>query len=63
MFIKLDMANAFDRVRHSFLFVVLARFGFGPNFLEWISAYIWDPWISPLINGRLVELFKIKRGL
>jgi hypothetical protein len=30
--IKLDMANAFDRVRHNSLFVVLIRFGFGGRF-------------------------------
>jgi hypothetical protein len=28
MVIKLDMANAFDRVRHVFLFQVLEHFGF-----------------------------------
>ena len=30
--IKLDMANAFNRVRHSFLFQVLQKFGLNPNF-------------------------------
>ena len=29
--IKIDMANAFDRVRHSFLFAVLKNFGFNSN--------------------------------
>jgi hypothetical protein len=29
MIIKIDMENAFDRVRHNFLLVVLTRFGFG----------------------------------
>jgi hypothetical protein len=28
MIIKMDMANAFDRVRHSFLFEVMRKFGF-----------------------------------
>jgi hypothetical protein len=52
MVINLDMANSFDRVRHDFLFTILTRFGFGPDFLAWISSCISDPWISPLINGR-----------
>jgi len=33
MVIKLDMTNAFDKVRHSFLFAVLTRFGFGADLL------------------------------
>jgi len=33
MVIKLDMVNAFDRVRHSFLFQVMERFGFNPSFI------------------------------
>jgi hypothetical protein len=28
MIVKIDMANAFDRVRHSFIFYVLHKFGF-----------------------------------
>jgi hypothetical protein len=34
MAIKLDMANAFDRVEHKFLFKVLQKFGFSQNFMD-----------------------------
>jgi hypothetical protein len=51
MIIKIDMANAFDRVRHSFLFVVLEKIGFSSEFIAWVSACISSPWITPLING------------
>jgi hypothetical protein len=63
MVIKIDMENAFDRVRHSFLFVVLTRFGFGAEILAWISSCISDPWISSLVNGRPIDFFKISRRL
>jgi hypothetical protein len=33
MVIKLGMKNAFDLVRHSFLFKVLDKFGFNINFV------------------------------
>ena len=33
MVVKLDLANAFDRVSHSFLFQVMLRFGFTPEFI------------------------------
>jgi len=43
MVIKLDLANAFDRVRLSFLWEVLHKFGFGMGFINWIRACIVDP--------------------
>jgi hypothetical protein len=52
MVIKLDMANAFDRVYHSFLFQVLKKFGFSMDFIKWVESCIGGPWIAPLVNGR-----------
>jgi hypothetical protein len=45
--IKLDMANAFNKVRHSFLHKVLAKFGFHSHFIQWIQACMGGPWIAP----------------
>jgi len=56
--LKLDLANAFDRVRHSFLIVVLKKMGFETPFINIIVACISGPWISPLINGRPGEAFQ-----
>ena len=39
MLIKLDMANAFDRVNRTFLSKVLLSFGFSPQFVNLIKAY------------------------
>ena len=33
MVVKLDLANAFDRVSHSFLFQVMRRYGFASEFI------------------------------
>jgi hypothetical protein len=63
MIIKIDMANAFDQVRHSFLLVDLCKFGFNYNFVQWVKACISNPWISPLFNGRPTNFFKRNRGL
>eukprot|EP00253_Pinus_taeda_P008456 PITA_08456 len=63
MSIKLDLANAFDRVNHSFLLNVLKKFGFGARFINWIRACTSEPWISPLVNGRSAGFFKATRGL
>eukprot|EP00253_Pinus_taeda_P016388 PITA_16388 len=61
--LKLDLANAFDRVRHTFLFAVLHKMGFDPSFINMIKACISNPWISPLINGRPCVAFQSSRGL
>lgn len=63
MVIKLDLANAFDRVKHSFLFAILHKLGFGRNFIKWIKACILEPWIAPLVNGRAADFFKASRRL
>ena len=42
MEIKLDLANAFDRVRHSFLFRVMKSFGFFYELIKWIKECIMD---------------------
>jgi hypothetical protein len=63
MIIKLDLTNAFDRVRHNFLFKVMENFGFTPAFVKWIKACIGSPWISPLVNWRETKFFQASRGL
>eukprot|EP00253_Pinus_taeda_P024741 PITA_24741 len=63
MIIKLDMANAFDRVDHSFLTETLKRFGLSKNFISIINGCISNPWTAPLINGRPSNYFKSSRGL
>lgn len=55
--LKLDMANAFDRVRHSFLLAALKKMEFDDFFLNLIRTCISGPWISPLVNGRPGEVF------
>jgi len=63
MIIKLDLANAFDRFRHDFLFQVLQIFWFAPTFINWVKACIVSPWIASLVNGRLAGFFQASRGL
>eukprot|EP00253_Pinus_taeda_P008795 PITA_08795 len=63
MVIKLDLENAFDRVRHDFLFTVMKKMGFSITFINWVKACIASPWIAPLVNGRSTEFFNASRGL
>ena len=43
MVVKIDLANAFDRDCHSFLYQVMLRFGFDPSFIRWVKACISKP--------------------
>jgi len=52
MIVKLDLANAFDKVWLDFLFVVMHKLGFEKRFIKWVEACISHPWIAPLVNGR-----------
>jgi len=61
--LKLNMANAFNRVRHSFFFVVLKIFSFANEFVGLIRACINRPWIVALVNERLSHLFQSTRGI
>ena len=61
MVIKLDLANAFDRVRHDFLFAVMGKFGFSKDFINWVKACIASPWIAPLVKGFCGKVGKITR--
>ena len=63
MLIKLDMANAFYRVKHFFLFSVLHSFGFSSTFFNLIKECIHNPWIAPLVNGRPTNFLKATKGL
>eukprot|EP00253_Pinus_taeda_P021522 PITA_21522 len=47
MIIKLDMANAYDRVDHQFLTEVLRKFGISNNFISIIMECISHPWTAP----------------
>ena len=63
MAIKLDMANAFDRLNHFFLFEIMSKFGFSIRFIRWIKACIDSPWIAPLVNGKPTKFFQATRGI
>jgi hypothetical protein len=63
MIIQVYLANAFDILRHNFLFKLMENFGFTPAFVNGIKACIGSPWIAPLVNGRVTKFFQSSRGL
>ena len=63
MDIKLDIANAFHRIRHCYIFQVMKNYGFHDAFIRWVKACIINPWIAPLINGLPTPFLQDQRGI
>ena len=47
-----DFEKAFDSIDHSFMFAVLEKFGFGPNFVHWIRTLDNGAESSVMNNGH-----------
>lgn len=63
LFLKLDIAKAFDSVRWDFLLEVLDRMGFGTRWRSWVSILLASASSSVLLNGARGRWFRHKNGL
>lgn len=63
MFLKLDIAKAFDNVRWDYLMVVMERMGFGSRWRIWVSILLHTATSSVFVNGAQTHKFKRKTGL
>ena len=61
--LSLDQEKAFDRVDRSFLSHLLLRFGFGPNFCQWVSVFYNGAHTRIILNGWLTEKISLRRGV
>ena len=59
----LDFKKAFDTVEWSFLFEVLAKFGFKHNFISWVKILYTNICSSVINNGWRSNFFRVSRGL
>lgn len=63
LFLKLDIAKAFDTVRWDFLMEVLHKFGFGHRWRAWVSSLLSTASTTVLLNGARGKWFKHYAGL
>ncbi len=61
--ISLDFEKAFDRVEHEYLFEILRGYGFGENFIKWITILYRGAITRIKCNGFFTECFKITRSI
>ena len=61
--VSLDQEKAFDRVNRAFLMNVLKRFGFGPEFLKWITTFYSGANMRIILNDWLTDPIPLQRGV
>lgn len=63
LFLKLDIAKAFDSVRWDYLMEVMQQMGFGWRWREWITILLSTSSTAILLNGARGRWYKHFRGL
>lgn len=63
LFLKLDIAKAFDSVRWDFLLELMQHLGFGPKWRAWVTILLKTTSSAVLINGARGSWFQHGRGL
>ena len=60
--LTVDLEKAFDSIDHIFLLACLRKFGFGENFLGWISILLNKNESCVSSNGHTTKYFNLNRG-
>jgi len=61
--IKIDQEKAFDRVDHTYLFHILDKFGFGPQFIQWIKIVYTNIRSTLKVSGFLANYIPVLNSL
>ena len=57
-----DTEIAFDSVDHTFILTTLKKFGFGPDFIQWVKTLLNRPESCVMNNGKSIGYFGLERG-
>jgi len=63
MLIKLDLAEAYDRLNLGYLQQILKAYDFDDRWINWVMSMITMPVMSVLLNGSPTEAFNPSIGL
>ena len=59
----MDQSKAFDRVNHSFMFKLIGKLGFGPDFQRWIKLLYAKNTSRVLVNKMFTDIINVTRSL
>ena len=57
-----DFEKALDSMEHTFIFVTLKSFGFGPDFIQWVKTFLYKAESCVMNNGSSTGYFYLERG-
>ena len=60
--VSVDMEKAFDSLDHTFIISTLRKYGFGPNFIQWIKVLLNKQVSCVMNNGFTTGYFTNERG-
>ena len=60
--LTVDLQKAFDSIDHEFLLACLEKFGFGSNFIAWITILLNNNESCVANGGHTTQYFKLNRG-
>ncbi|KAJ9550277.1 hypothetical protein OSB04_014322 [Centaurea solstitialis] len=60
---KVDFEKAFDNIRWSYLWEILAHMNFGRRWISWIKGVICTAKVSVLVNGSPTNQFGLEKGV
>lgn len=63
MLLKIDVQKAYDRLKWSFIKIVLLNFGFLDIFINWIMQCVSTPKSTILLNSSPYSIVSLERGL
>ena len=58
-----DFNKAFDSIDHDYLYKVLGKSGYGPNFISGIKLLLTERYSCVTLSGHLTNRFKLERGV
>ena len=61
--LALDFQKAFDSISKKYMLCAFKRFGFGTDFLQWVSTLFNDTRSSIIYNGWVSESFNVRCGI
>ena len=61
--VQWDQEKAFDRINHEYLLETLRRFGFGPNFINWIKLLYSNATFRIKVNNSISNVIPFKSGV
>ena len=59
--VTMDIEKAFESPDHSFLILVLKKFGFGENFIDWIKILLYKQESCVLNSGFTIKYFNLEK--